>query len=268
MHAPTQQNSCVSPRMGCLKYNYLTWELRVTYLLDYCRLGSKTYRTAAWWRLFFRVHKTVMEVHGISGDVSRVPSKLHLAFHPHDYDYDTLLPGFARAPPSLLPSLLPSLPSSLPPSLPPPPSLPSLPPSFPPSPFLPPSLPYSLLSLPPSFPPSPFHSLHPFPHSLPSPPSHPPSLHPSHPFSSLPPSLMHARTHTHTCKHRDTHTHTCTHRQALHRHARAVANGPVGPAMAGPIIEPVILKKKFFIFLVFFWAGFGRNNKRELVPIF
>ena len=28
---------------------------------------------------------------------------------------------------------------------------------------------------------------------------------------------------------------------------RAVANGPVGPAMAGPIIEPLIL-----IFLIFF----------------
>ena len=32
--------------------------------------------------------------------------------------------------------------------------------------------------------------------------------------------------------HRHTHTHTHS--------PRAVANGPVGPAMAGPIIEPVI----------------------------
>ena len=39
----------------------------------------------------------------------------------------------------------------------------------------------------------------------------------------------------------------------------AVANGPVGPAMAGPIIEPVIEKKIEYLFL----AGFGRNNKRE-----
>ena len=30
--------------------------------------------------------------------------------------------------------------------------------------------------------------------------------------------------------------------------ARAVANGPVGPAMAGPIIEPVI-----FFYLIFFF---------------
>ena len=39
---------------------------------------------------------------------------------------------------------------------------------------------------------------------------------------------------------------------------RAVANGPVGPAMAGPIIEPAILKKNinFFSFLIFiFWLG-------------
>ena len=28
------------------------------------------------------------------------------------------------------------------------------------------------------------------------------------------------------------------------RLSRAVANGPVGPAMAGPIIEPVLKKKK------------------------
>ena len=42
---------------------------------------------------------------------------------------------------------------------------------------------------------------------------------------------------------------------------RAVANGPVGPAMAGPIIEPAnfIL---FFNFLKFFIIFFGRNNNR------
>ena len=39
---------------------------------------------------------------------------------------------------------------------------------------------------------------------------------------------------------------------------RAVANGPVGPAMAGPIIEPGI----FFFFLKFFIIFFGRNNNR------
>ena len=33
--------------------------------------------------------------------------------------------------------------------------------------------------------------------------------------------------------------------------SRAVANGPVGPAMAGPIIEPVI----FFFYFNFFPAG-------------
>ena len=37
--------------------------------------------------------------------------------------------------------------------------------------------------------------------------------------------------------------------------SRAVANGPVGPAMAGPIIEPIIKKKKkkkIFYFLLDF----------------
>ena len=32
------------------------------------------------------------------------------------------------------------------------------------------------------------------------------------------------------------------------RQSRAEANGPVGPAMAGPIIEPAIL-----FFIIFFW---------------
>ena len=41
------------------------------------------------------------------------------------------------------------------------------------------------------------------------------------------------------------------------RESRAVANGPVGPAMAGPIIEPVIF---FFYFFLYFLPGFGRNN--------
>ena len=38
---------------------------------------------------------------------------------------------------------------------------------------------------------------------------------------------------------------------------RAVANGPVGPAMAGPIIEPAIFFLFFFFvnFLLYFWAG-------------
>ena len=37
---------------------------------------------------------------------------------------------------------------------------------------------------------------------------------------------------------------------------RAVANGPVGPAMAGPIIEPAILFYFiFYLFLNFFPAG-------------
>ncbi len=46
-------------------------------------------------------------------------------------------------------------------------------------------------------------------------------------------------------------------------HCRAVANGPVGPAMAGPIIEPAIKKNiNVLNFLIFsFFAGFGRNNK-------
>ena len=35
---------------------------------------------------------------------------------------------------------------------------------------------------------------------------------------------------------------------------RAVADGPVGPAMAGPIIDPVILILNFF-FLIFFPTG-------------
>ena len=35
---------------------------------------------------------------------------------------------------------------------------------------------------------------------------------------------------------------------------RAVANGPVGPAMAGPIIEPII---NFLKFVIIF---FGQNN--------
>ena len=37
--------------------------------------------------------------------------------------------------------------------------------------------------------------------------------------------------------------------------SRAVANGPVGPAMAGPIIEPAN-------FILFFIIFFGRNNNR------
>ena len=37
---------------------------------------------------------------------------------------------------------------------------------------------------------------------------------------------------------------------------RAVANGPVGPAMAGPIIEPVIFFfYNFFFFFIFFPGG-------------
>ena len=46
---------------------------------------------------------------------------------------------------------------------------------------------------------------------------------------------------------------------------RAVANGPVGPAMAGPIIEPAIKTNfNFLNVLIFiFLAGFSRNNKRE-----
>ena len=51
-------------------------------------------------------------------------------------------------------------------------------------------------------------------------------------------------------------------------YSRAVANGPVGPAMAGPIIEPVIKTIIKLFFSIYFLAGFGRNNKRELVPIF
>ena len=50
-------------------------------------------------------------------------------------------------------------------------------------------------------------------------------------------------------------------------HPRAVANGPVGPAMAGPIIEPAIKTNiNFFNVLIFiFLAGFSRNNKREVI---
>ena len=40
---------------------------------------------------------------------------------------------------------------------------------------------------------------------------------------------------------------------------RAVANGPVGPAMAGPIIEAANF---FFFFLIFLLYLFGRNNNR------
>ena len=42
-------------------------------------------------------------------------------------------------------------------------------------------------------------------------------------------------------------------------HSRAVADGPVGPAMAGPIIDPVI-----FIFLIFFFFNLfsDRTNNR------
>ena len=38
-------------------------------------------------------------------------------------------------------------------------------------------------------------------------------------------------------------------------HYQAVANGPVGPAMAGPIIEPAIYFYFFFrkVFSIFFW---------------
>ena len=37
---------------------------------------------------------------------------------------------------------------------------------------------------------------------------------------------------------------------------RAVANGPVGPAMAGPIIKPAIKKTLFFLFFnIYFWLG-------------
>ena len=43
---------------------------------------------------------------------------------------------------------------------------------------------------------------------------------------------------------------------------QGVANGPVCPAMAGPIIEPVIKKK--IIFSIYFMAVFSRNNKRGL----
>ena len=34
---------------------------------------------------------------------------------------------------------------------------------------------------------------------------------------------------------------------------RAVANGPVGPAMAGPIIEPAIRKKTLTFLIFIFW---------------
>ena len=42
------------------------------------------------------------------------------------------------------------------------------------------------------------------------------------------------------------------------RMLRVSRNGPVGPALAGPIIEPVIFI--FFIFSIYFLPGFGRNN--------
>ena len=45
----------------------------------------------------------------------------------------------------------------------------------------------------------------------------------------------------------------------------AVANGPVGPAMAGPIIEPLI-KKIFFNFQVFiFWLGLVGIIKERVI---
>ena len=46
----------------------------------------------------------------------------------------------------------------------------------------------------------------------------------------------------------------------------AVANGPVGPAMAGPIIEPVILKKNCFLVFIFWLGLVGIINVR--VPFF
>ena len=39
------------------------------------------------------------------------------------------------------------------------------------------------------------------------------------------------------------------------QHLRAVADGPVGPAMAGPIIDPVILIFLIFFFLIYFPTG-------------
>ena len=43
--------------------------------------------------------------------------------------------------------------------------------------------------------------------------------------------------------------------------ARAVGNGPVGPAMAGPIIEPVILICVFFLFFIFNLFSDRTNNR-------
>ena len=44
-----------------------------------------------------------------------------------------------------------------------------------------------------------------------------------------------------------------TGKYAAVRHCRAVANGPVGPAMAGPIIEPALFFFFFLNFLFVFW---------------
>ena len=54
-------------------------------------------------------------------------------------------------------------------------------------------------------------------------------------------------------------------------HSRAVANGPVGPDMAGPIIEPVIKKQINFLnfFSIYFWLGLvGKINERVIFLIF
>ena len=50
---------------------------------------------------------------------------------------------------------------------------------------------------------------------------------------------------------------SCGRGLTIHGLTRAVANGPVGLAMAGPIIEPAIKKNtNFFNFLIFiFWLG-------------
>ena len=43
----------------------------------------------------------------------------------------------------------------------------------------------------------------------------------------------------------------------IQRGHKAVANGPVRPAMAGPIIEPEIKKMNFVILcFIFFWANY------------
>ena len=108
-------------------------------------------------------------------------------------------------------------------------------------------------------------------------------------------SRTHACMRTHTHEHTCAHTHTRRHpgcrcsvgrcapnhdevnapfspvplamndRSVLHsnkqsRMRRAVANGPVGPAMAGPIIEPANFFFFFFSFLNFLLYCFGRNN--------